>query len=182
MMETILQQPFLATYIVLAGFLITAGIFFDRLAGEPLKQKIAGYLRDNASFGMDLTEYTKFFVAESITRFFHGDILTAKNFRKSLAVSLTSLTVVIGLYAIKNHQNPLQFLNFVDDENVYLHGFGLAVILGAVVLGDIFSILQTALLLNLIGSIRSANDVLFLLACDLIITINIFVFTLPIGL
>ncbi|MGR9555971.1 hypothetical protein ACU8MG_22805 [Rhizobium leguminosarum] len=182
MIETILNQPFLATYIVLAGFLITAGVFFDQLAGEPLKKKVSGYLQDNASFSMDLTEYTKFFVAESITKFFHGDILTANNFRRSLTVSLTSLTVVIGLYAIKNHQNPLQFLNFVDDENVYLHGFGIAVILGAVVLGDIFSILQTALLLNLVGSIRSAYDVLFLLVCDLIITINIFVFALPIGL
>ncbi len=182
MIESILHQPFLTAYIVVAGFLIGAGVFFDRLAGEALKKKISEYLQNNASFSMDITEYTKYFVAESITKFFHGDIITAKNFRKSLVVSLTSLTFVIALYAIKNHQNPLQFLNFVDHENIYMHTLGLALILGAVLLGDIFSILQTALLLNLVGSIRSAYDVLFLLLCDLIITINIFVFALPIGL
>ena len=131
---------------------------------------------------MNLTEYTRFFVAGSITKFFHGNILTARNFLKSLLIALASLTFVILLYAVKNNQNPLEFLNFIDHDDPYLHALGLGLVFGAVVLGDIFSILQTALFLNLVGSIRSAYDVIFLLFCDLIITINIFVFTLPIGL
>lgn len=172
----------LLIYISIIGFMFASGVFFDRLASETLKKQIAGYIRDKGNFEFDLTGFTKFFVVGSISKVFSGDIISDKNILKSIAISIISLSVVISIYSIKNSLNPTGFLNFSSASDLYIWIITILIVISSVIIGDIFSILQTALLLNLIGSIRSASDVAFLLLCDIILTINIFVFALPLGL
>ena len=155
----------------------------DKLASPELRRRInAELMRDYAVKKMEVSQHTAFFIQHTFGRIFTGNNLSFKNALKALSITLLALVIIVLLYSLIHNVNPTSFFDFADTQSAGLRAIYIMIVVGIVVLCDIISFLQTAMFLRFVSGIKSFADMIFLAICDLVITINIFVFIFPLAL
>jgi hypothetical protein len=181
--ERILQMDFLTKWIAISGFVLGSAVFFDRIASDEFKRYLAQIIKGmQPHLETDIPRFARFFIHHTIARFFPGEITGWRNIGKAALLSLASLAIFSALICYFYNLNFFSLMDFTSDLSLASKIAAFLLVLGSAIAVDIASSLQTALFIRLIARIRSPTDMLFMAACDLIVTINLFVFIFPIGL
>jgi hypothetical protein len=178
-----MQVSGLGAVVSAIGLILASATFFDRIASESLKRQVTETLKGKqAHFTASVPAVARFFISQSIGRLFPGNILRFRNVVVSIFISIASITFFAVLVSFVNDVGILELFDFAENDNFSTKFGAFVCMLSAALAVDVISCLQTALFLNLTVRIRSAYDMLFMAFCDLIVTINLFVFVFPIGM
>lgn len=155
----------------------------DKLSSNELRSRLREIMtRDHRIRRMNLSEFTAFFIQNTFGRVFIGNHLSPINILKAGATTIVALFCVVIMYSVVHDLSPLYVFQFANKQPPNLSAAYVAILIGVVIMNDLISVLQTAMFMRFAASIRSFADMLFLGLCDLIITVNIFVFVFPIAM
>jgi hypothetical protein len=163
--------------------LVGGCFFFDRISTDEIRGALAAAIRGNPSLrSMSVAEFLRYFIENTIGAFYRGSHLSWANTRKSIGLSFIALIVIIAAVSVAQKKYPHELLTiwgpFSSTDNMTL----VTILILGTLTTDVISFLQTAMFFRIATQIRSLPDILFIAACDLIITINLFVFVFPVFL
>lgn len=170
-------------YATLIASVMALAVGMDKVATDELKKRLKEVMTGDYKLRrMSLSEFVIFYIENSFGRLFVGNHISSSNVAKSMLITVISMLTIVVLFAAINHVSPLSFFAFAQGRPYPLSFIYTAIVIAMVVLNDLFSFLQTAMFMRFAAGIKSFADMLFLAVCDLIVTVNIFVFVFPVAL
>jgi len=125
-------------------------------------------------------EIAQIYVRNTLYRVFGDNPFSLKSFFKSILFSLVSIVAILLLLSSNDSTIVDRFISiFITSPNsAYLHALSLVVFLFI----EWISFFQTFLFIKYAVNSKSKYEIIFLLYCDIVLTVNIFVFLFPICL
>ena len=166
-------------FIGVVATIVTACNFIDRITSDELKSNFADKVAGIQFPKEPLAKITRQFIESTIGRYFNGDFITWNNTKKSIKLSSLSILIVFFSYCAINKTDPITVASIYGKIDDFTNLVAVILLLICCFCTDVFSFLQTAMFMRLASRIGSLRDMAFMAACDLIVTVNLFVFVLP---
>lgn len=155
--------------------------FVDRISSDAIRFRLAELItgHDSKQKIQGPANFTKYFIENTIGNLYKGHHITTRNSYKSFILSLISFFVITYIVCVFNDVSPRKLFsivpNFLSSENIVVF----IILIFGMLITDILSFLQTAMFMRIAGKIERFGEMLLMIACDLIVTVNIFIFIFP---